>query len=71
MKKFRVYAKTTAVYYINVEAEDEAQAKEMAEEIDGGDFHPFDEFNNTTWEFTDVDPLEDDDYIDYTASEIL
>lgn len=71
MKKFRVYAKLSGVYYINVEADDEEQAKEMAEEISAGDFHPLDEFNNNDWEITDIDPLEDDEDVDYTANEIL
>lgn len=40
MAKFRVWAQSITDVYLDVEAEDEEQAKEIAEEADGGDFIP-------------------------------
>ena len=68
-KKFRVWARCIDYVYIDVEAEDKYQAKEIAEEIDGGDFH-----NNACdvgWEFDDVDELDDDVEVDYTYEDVF
>lgn len=40
MKKFKVYAKTVEFPSIIIEAENEQEAREKAEEIDGGEFEP-------------------------------
>ena len=38
MKTFRVYAKSITYCYVDVEAENEYEALDMAEDIDGGEF---------------------------------
>ena len=38
MAKYRVWAQSITDVYIDVEADDEEQAREIAEETDGGDF---------------------------------
>ena len=40
MAKFRVWAECVSYVYLDVEADDEYQAKEIAEEADGGEFEP-------------------------------
>lgn len=38
MKTYRVWAKMTTYCYVDIEAEDESEANEIAWETDGGDF---------------------------------
>lgn len=54
MAKFRVYAESTSNYYIEVEAENEEQAKEIAENTDGGDFI---EDGSGSWDITNADKI--------------
>lgn len=66
MAKFRVWAKLISYCYLDVEAEDEDKAKEIAEEVDGGEFHD-DGFGD--WKWGDVAPLDDDVDVDYSQKE--
>lgn len=40
MAKYRVWAQSISDVYLEVEAENEEQARAIAEETDGGDFTP-------------------------------
>ena len=60
MAKFRVWVKVTDDCYIDVEAKDEDQARDMVATIDGGDFHSGNNFG-VDWEITEVYPLEEND----------
>lgn len=40
MKKFKVVASSISYYTVEIEAENEDEAWDMAREIDGGDFEP-------------------------------
>lgn len=62
MAKFRVWAKSISYCYVDVEAKDELQAKERADELDGGDFND-DCFGD--WEFGDVQELPEDAEVYY------
>lgn len=66
MAKFRVWAASISYCYLDVEAEDEDKAKEIAEEVDGGEFHE-DCFGD--WEWGDVAPLDDDAEVDYSQKD--
>lgn len=50
MKRFRIYAKSIAYLYADVEAEDEDEAYEMYDNMDGGAFSI--EYEN--WEFDGI-----------------
>ena len=65
MKTYRVWARCISYVYIDIEAEDEYKAKELAEELDGGDFHD-DGYGD--WEWGCVD--ERDTEPDYTQKEL-
>ena len=39
MVKYRVWAESISNVYVDIEAESEERAKEIAEGMDGGDFH--------------------------------
>ena len=68
MAKFRIWAKSIDYVYLDVEAEDEDQAREIAEEADGGAFHE----DGCDWEFSeDVIELDDDADVDYTYEEMF
>lgn len=68
MAKYRVWAKMTTYCYLDVEAEDEEQAKDVAEETDGGDFTADDMQGD--WEIEDdVDLLDDNVDVDVVAGE--
>lgn len=49
-KQFRVYVESSSILYTDVEAENEEQAKELAYDIDGGEFISLVE--NDIWEIT-------------------
>lgn len=67
MAKFRILAQSIDYVYIDVEAEDEDQAMEMYGEIDGGSYH----IEDGAWSFDDIEELDDDAEVDFTAEEIL
>lgn len=67
MAKFRVWAKSISYCYVDIEAEDENQAQEIADELDGGNYNPTPDGD---WEMLeDVEVLSDDAHVDYKASE--
>lgn len=53
MAKFIVYAKMTSYCYVEVEANSPEEAEMIAEDIDGGEFTPY---NNGCLESWDIDP---------------
>ena len=55
-KKFRVFAEMTAISYLDVEAETEEEAREIAEETDGGAFTPTEDGD---WEITGCREMEE------------
>lgn len=62
MAKYRVWAQSISDVYIDIEAESEEQARERAEDIDGGDFH---DDGMGDWIFGSVAPLDDDADVDF------
>ena len=71
MAKFRVWAQSISDVYIDIEAENEDKAMEVAREIDGGEFHD-DGYGD--WIFGSVATLDDDAGVDYdinSTNEIL
>lgn len=54
-KMFRVFAESVTDSYVDVEAYDEQEARDIAEDMDGGDFIICD--NAGDWRITTVDPL--------------
>ena len=55
MKKYRAWAKMTSWLYLDVEAESEDEAWEIASEADGGEFE-----ENTidcSWEITEIEEV--------------
>lgn len=69
MAKFRVWAECIHDVYLDVEAETEEEAKEIAEAADGGDFH--DDPTSGEWKVGSAYPLEDDDEVDYTYEDMF
>ena len=66
MKKvYRVWAQSISDVYVDIEADSEEKAREIAEKLDGGDFHD-DGFGD--WVFGSVVEMEDVDP-DYTQDE--
>ena len=57
MKKFKAIAVMRTYFEIEIEAQDEDQAWEIANETDGGDFKPI-EGDQGDWEIYDVKPTE-------------
>jgi len=68
MAKFRILAKVIDYVYIDIEAVDEDEVKEVYEELDGSEFHN-DGFGS--FELMRITPLDDNDDVDFTADEIL
>jgi len=69
MAKFRVYARSIGYCYLDVEADNEEQAMEVAREADGGDFH---DDGIGDWEFSDdVDELDESANVDYKYKEFF
>ena len=66
MKVYRVWAQSISDVYIDIEAESEEKARELAENIDGADFHD-DGFGD--WIFGSVAEIKDVDP-DYTQEEL-
>ena len=64
---FRVWAECISDVYVDIEADSEEEAREAAEELDGGDFHE----DYTGGEFRIGSIIEGDYCPDYTAKEIL
>ena len=54
MKKFRIEASYTTYLYLEVEAEDYAQARDKANEADGGDFK---DSGFSDWQIDSVEEL--------------
>ena len=54
MKKFRVYVESTSDYYIDVQAKNQEEAKEIAENTDGGEFI---ENGLGSWDITSADEI--------------
>lgn len=54
-KKYRVFAECVTVSYIDIEATDEQEARDIAEDMDGGDFIVCNDAGD--WRITTVDPL--------------
>lgn len=67
MAKFRIIAKSVDLMYVDVEAATEEEAREMYEELDGGDFHCGDGY----FELNEIEKIDDNAPIDFTADEIL
>ena len=68
MAKFRVWARSISYVYLDVEADSEEQAMEIAEEADGGAYHE----DGGDWEFSDdVMELDEDADVDYTYEEMF
>jgi len=58
-KKFRVWYKSTDYLYVDIEAENEEEAKEKAYNTDGGDFTADYGVNNVCgWDFDKVEDME-------------
>lgn len=68
MAKFRVWAQSISDVYIDIEAENEDDAREAAEFVDGGDFH---DDGLGDWVFGSIAPLDDDVDVDYTYDELM
>lgn len=67
MKKvYRVWAQCISDVYVDIEAESEEKARELAEDIDGADFH---DDGIGDWVFGSVAEMEDVDP-DYTQEEL-
>lgn len=71
MAKFRVWARSIDWLYVDVEAETKEQAYEVAEELDGAEFHTAHGYGDWEMKFTDVDELDNDDEVDYTYKEVF
>lgn len=67
MAKFRIIARSVDLMYVDVEAANEEEAREMYEELDGGDFHMGDGY----FEFTEIEKIDDEAPVDFTADEVL
>lgn len=71
-KKYRVWAQSIDVVYIDIEAESEDQAYEFARDfVDGGEFH---NHGYGDWEMGDIDELDDPDgnlHVDYTYNDVI
>lgn len=48
--KYRVFAKMVSYCYVDIEAESKEEAEMVAEDIDGGDFEPYDNGQCGSWE---------------------
>ena len=58
MKTFRILASYTAYCSLNIEAENIDEAREIAQQTDGGEFHS-DEYGD--WNIDDIIELEEED----------
>lgn len=67
MAKFRIYARSVDVLHVDIEAENEEQAMEMYQLIDGDSFHQSDGY----FEFSEIDELPDDAGVDYREEDLL
>ena len=67
MAKYRVWAKSIAYVYIDIEANSEMEAMEAAEALDGGDYHE----DGGDWEYGETYQLDPDDDVDYTYEEVM
>jgi len=56
MKKFRVYVESTSDYYIDVQAKNQEEAKDIADNTDGGEFI---ENGLGSWDITSADEREE------------
>lgn len=57
MAVYRVWAESISYVFVDIEAESEEKAREIADVLDGGDFHE-DGFGD--WVFGDVQKMDDD-----------
>ena len=67
MAKFRIIAKSVDLMYVDVEAKNLEEAREMYDELDGGEFHCGDGY----FELDEIEPLHDDAEVDFKAGDIL
>ena len=51
MKTYRVYMKQTLKWYVDVEAKDEDEAYEKAEDVEFDEFKPVEEYNDWQEEY--------------------
>lgn len=63
MGKYRVWAHSVDAVYIDIEAKTPLKARELADKIDGGRFHP--DVAHSYWEFAEINTLDDDASVDY------
>lgn len=57
MAKYRVWAEMITDCYVEVEAESEEEAMNIAEDIDGGDFITDDSYGSGDWRITHADEI--------------
>lgn len=57
MKTFRVVASYTTYVYVDVEAENEDQAFEIAEDMDGGEFQPLHGDDMSDWTINEAEEV--------------
>lgn len=69
MAKYRVWAECISDVFIDIEAASAERAREIAEEIDGGEFHD-DPFCGE-WRFGSTYEIDDDAEVDYVDEEEL
>lgn len=69
MNKFRVHVESVSEYYIELEANDEEHAKEIASGLDGDCFTEID--GASTWDITTADKIIDEDKLHKQAKELL
>ena len=66
MAKFKVIAQISYLLECEVEAENWSEARELAYQLDGGDFKEID--GSSLWEIEDVQLVEDDSIINAVKS---
>lgn len=59
MKKYRIWAKSVSFPYLDVVANSYEEAREIAEDTDGGEFEPNEQSGD--WEITDVIEIDDEE----------
>lgn len=69
MAKFRIIARCVDLMYVDVEAANEEEAREMYDELDGSEFHCH--CGDIYFELDDIEEIDDDAEVDFTADEVL
>ena len=65
MAKFRFNVESIDMLYIDIEANDENEARGVYESLDGSEFH----YHGSDWEVTSIEKLNDDAEVDFKAGE--